>query len=177
MRRVPYVPSHAVGSIQKNTQPMWVLSREGDATRIVNKTITFVPGLYKIFDEILVNAADNFSRDPKGMTQLSVTLDAERNTISVQNNGSYKAPASFHGAHRRAHTHSHVRTCTHATVSELAGQGVPIVIHKEHGVYVPELIFGHLLTSSNYDDDEKKGTFPTGCGAPPRRCAVRARSD
>lgn len=37
------------------------------------------------------------------------------------------------------------------------GRGVPIVMHKEHNVYVPELIFGHLLTSSNYDDDEKKG--------------------
>lgn len=38
------------------------------------------------------------------------------------------------------------------------GQGIPIVIHKEHGCYVPELIFGHLLTSSNYDDKQKKVT-------------------
>ena len=36
------------------------------------------------------------------------------------------------------------------------GAGVPVEVHKEHGVYVPELIFGHLLTSSNYDDKEKK---------------------
>ena len=31
-------------------------------------------------------------------------------------------------------------------------------MHKEHNVYVPTLIFGHLLTGSNFDDDEKKTT-------------------
>jgi len=38
------------------------------------------------------------------------------------------------------------------------GKGIPVVIHKEHNIYVPELVFGHLLTSSNYDDSIKKVT-------------------
>jgi len=36
------------------------------------------------------------------------------------------------------------------------GDGIPIVIHDEHKIYIPEMIFGHLLTGSNFDDDEKK---------------------
>jgi len=36
------------------------------------------------------------------------------------------------------------------------GKGIPCQIHKEYNIYVAELIFGHLLTSSNYDDSEKK---------------------
>ena len=39
------------------------------------------------------------------------------------------------------------------------GRGIPIEIHKEHNVYVPELIFGQMMTSSNYDDEEKKVFF------------------
>jgi DNA topoisomerase II len=38
------------------------------------------------------------------------------------------------------------------------GRGIPIEIHKEHNCYVPEMIFGQLLTSSNYDDKQKKVT-------------------
>ena len=38
------------------------------------------------------------------------------------------------------------------------GKGIPVCEHKEEKMFVPTLIFGHLLTSSNYDDDEKKVT-------------------
>ena len=54
--------------------------------RIVQRAATFVPGMYKIFDEILVNAADNKQRDAS-MSALRVTIDAAANTLSVWNNG------------------------------------------------------------------------------------------
>ena len=114
-------PDSYVGSTQKVTQPMWVF--DAATQRILSRPITFVPGLYKIFDEILVNAADNKQRDHR-MDAIKVTVDAAAGSISVWNNG----------------------------------HGIPVVVHKEHGIYVPEMIFGHLLTSSNYDDDEKKVT-------------------
>lgn len=38
------------------------------------------------------------------------------------------------------------------------GKGLPVEIHAKELVYVPEMIFGHLLTSSNYNDSEKKTT-------------------
>ena len=38
------------------------------------------------------------------------------------------------------------------------GNGLEVAIHAEHNVYIPELIFGHLLTSSNYDTGERRLT-------------------
>jgi DNA topoisomerase-2 len=38
------------------------------------------------------------------------------------------------------------------------GTGIPIEIHKEHNIYIVELIFNELLTSSNYDDTEQRIT-------------------
>ncbi len=38
------------------------------------------------------------------------------------------------------------------------GRGIPVVMHKEEKIMVPTMIFGHLLTSSNYNDDQKKVT-------------------
>uniref|UniRef100_A0A4W4HDA3 DNA topoisomerase 2 n=1 Tax=Electrophorus electricus TaxID=8005 RepID=A0A4W4HDA3_ELEEL len=113
-------PDTYIGSVEPVTQQMWVFDEEIGMNL---REITYVPGLYKIFDEILVNAADNKQRD-KSMSTIKITIDPESNTISIWNNG----------------------------------KGIPVVEHKEEKMYVPALIFGHLLTSSNYDDEEKKVT-------------------
>jgi len=34
--------------------------------------------------------------------------------------------------------------------------GIPIEIHKEHNQYVPEVIFGNLMSGSNYDDSDER---------------------
>ena len=128
-------PDTYVGSIEKQQQSVWVLKEEGNnlmntddgedhgSLAFEYKDIEFVPGLYKIFDEILVNACDHSVRD-SSMDTLRVDLDAESGSIRVFN----------------------------------SGKGIPVEVHKGEGVHVPELIFGHLLTSSNYDDGEKKLT-------------------
>lgn len=46
------------------------------------------------------------------------------------------------------------------------GTGIPIQKHKEHNIYVPELIFGHLHTGSNYNDTEERyGAGRNGLGS------------
>lgn len=46
------------------------------------------------------------------------------------------------------------------------GPGIPVKIHEKEKVYVPELIFGHLLTGSNYDDTEERfGGGQNGLGS------------
>ena len=114
-------PDTYIGSTEQITQPMFVLNPE--TGRIQSRDVTFTPGFYKIFDEIIVNAADNKQRDPD-MDRMEVVIDADTNTISVLNNG----------------------------------KGIPVEMHKEHNCYVPTLIFGQLLTGSNFDDDVKKTT-------------------
>ncbi len=114
----------------------------GAPPKLEQRTISYVPGLFKIFDEILVNAADNKQRDAT-MTCLRVDIDAAAGSVRVYNDGA----------------------------------GIPVELHKVEGVYVPELIFGHLLTSSNYDDTEKKARGArAACAAHPRAPApYRAR--
>ncbi|XQJ28471.1 DNA topoisomerase ii [Leishmania guyanensis] len=113
-------PDMYIGTIESVTDDIWVYD---DAENIMKqRKCTWTPGLYKIFDEILVNAADNKVRDPLGQTVIRVWMTEDY--VRVYNNG----------------------------------EGIPIQRHREHDLWVPEMIFGHLLTSSNYDDEEAKVT-------------------
>ena len=47
---------------------------------------------------------------------------------------------------------------TENEISVFNDSGIPIEIHPEYKIYIPELIFANLLTSSNYDDTEKRTT-------------------
>jgi DNA topoisomerase-2 len=114
-------PDTYVGQITLETDSMWVYDEENN--KIIKKDIQYVPGLYKIFDEILVNARDHSCNDDTCDT-IKVNIDQLSNTISVWNNG----------------------------------RGIDIAEHSEHKLYVPELLFGELLTSTNYDDTEKRTT-------------------
>ena len=53
---------------------LWVYDETTE--KLVFRQIGLVPGLFKIFDEILVNAADNYQRD-HNMDTLKVTIDQE----------------------------------------------------------------------------------------------------
>ena len=61
---------------------MWVIDEKSG--KMINKEIEYVPGLYKIFDEILVNAVDNISRDQR-MSLIKVDITPKR--ITIFNNG------------------------------------------------------------------------------------------
>ena len=76
-------PDTYIGSVQLLTEKMWVYDESTE--QIINKEISFSPGLYKIFDEVLVNAADNKQRD-KNMDTIKIKIDKEKNEIEVFNN-------------------------------------------------------------------------------------------
>lgn len=112
-------PDTYVGSIENNEDSLLVYCPR--AQGIVRKTFSMNWGLYKIFDEVLVNAADNSQRRPR-MTFIDVVVNPGSGLITVTNDG----------------------------------KAIPIKRHAEHKVYVPEMIFGELLTGSNFDDEEQK---------------------
>jgi DNA topoisomerase-2 len=118
-------PDTYVGSLSPEFTPCWV--RAGD--RFELSQISVSPGLVKIFDEVLVNAIDQYSLHPKKVGTIDVAVTPGFH-IHIKNTG-VAIPIKKHATEKNT-------------------DGSPI--------WIPELIFGHLLTSSNYNDDEQRVT-------------------
>jgi len=86
----------------------------------------FNPGFYKLFDELLVNAHDHVVRLKQKKSENLV----KHIEISIVDGSTI--------------------------VIKNDGESIDVDKHPEYGVYIPQMIFGELLTSTNYDKNEKK---------------------
>ena len=118
-------PDTYIGSVENVDANMWVYDDNENAIKY--KTIEYIPGLYKLFDEGIVNCRDHVIRminspilDKKFVSQINVNV--EKDLITFYNDGN----------------------------------GIDIAKHPEYDIWIPEMIFGHLRTSTNYDKTEKK---------------------
>ena len=99
--------------------------------QIVAKEINIVPGLYKLFDEGIVNCRDHQVRMSQAMVQCKPnTIPVSYIDIDIADDGTI--------------------TMTND------GNGIDVEKHPEYDVWIPEMIFGHLRTSTNYDKTQKK---------------------
>jgi DNA topoisomerase-2 len=120
-------PAMYVGSIQEDEYETWIFDET--TNKMKKELIKYVPGFYKIYDELIVNALDHMKRIEMSKSKtknlvknIKVNIDIKNNEIQVFNDG----------------------------------DGIDIEMHPEHNVYIPELIFGNMLTSTNYDENEEK---------------------
>ena len=122
-------PDTYVGSIEKVESHQHILNDSGD--KIIEKNIEYIPGLFKLFDEGIVNCRDHAIR------MLQAISKGQPNCIPV--------------------TNIEVTIADDGTITMLNdGNGIDVAEHPEHKTWIPQMIFGELRTSTNYDKEEKK---------------------
>jgi len=120
-------PDTYIGSIENVECDSYILE-EG---KIISKNVMINPGLYKLFDEGVVNCRDHVVRCKQSI------LSGKENIIPVT---SIDIGISDDGLITLVND----------------GNGIDVAKHPEYDIWIPELIFGHLRTSTNYDKTEKK---------------------
>ena len=136
------LPDTYIGSIVCETVEQYVYDNIDAKDSIVKKKIDYVPGLFKIFDEIIVNANDNGNRIDSKIATGDVGL-AKMTTLKV-NIFEYT---------------DDVLTDTKWAIKVYNdGEGIDIAKHPVEHIWIPQMIFAELLTSGNYNKAEEKIT-------------------
>jgi DNA topoisomerase-2 len=137
------LPDTYIGSINKDLCDQYVAGIHSQTAKpvIYKKRIEYVPGFYKIYDEIIVNANDN------------------RNRIQNKIDGGEKGHIKMTTLRVKVAPYEDARQPRKMAISVWNdGDGIDVAMHPDEKIYVPEMIFGHLLTSGNYDKAEEKIT-------------------
>ena len=122
-------PDTYIGSVETVDSNMWIMNEASD--KIIEKNISYIPGLFKLFDEGIVNCRDHVVRMQSKIEQnVDNSLPVTYIDVAIQEDG------------------------TIVMIND--GNGIDVVQHPEYKTWVPELIFGHLRTSTNYNKEEKK---------------------
>ncbi len=121
-------PDTYIGSKEYVDENLWIF---GENNSFIHKEIKYIPGLYKLFDEGIVNCRDHVVRmiqkhraepdSTKLVSYINIDISAD-GTITMENDGN----------------------------------GIDVAMHPEYNVWIPQMIFGELRTSTNYNKDEKR---------------------
>ena len=121
-------PDTYTGSMEETEYDTYIVNNESN--KIESGEIKIIPGLYKLFDEGIVNCRDHQVRmkqaaelkKPNIIPVSYINITIQDDIISMTNDGN----------------------------------GIDVEKHPEYDIWIPELIFGHLRTSTNYNKDEKR---------------------
>ena len=114
-------PDTYIGSVESIEDAGYVFENE----KMKLENCTYIPGLYKLFDEAIVNCRDHSIRMKNSINNIQLTnieVTVEDNMFSFKNDGN----------------------------------GIDVVKHPEYDIWIPEMIFAHLRTGTNYDKEEKR---------------------
>lgn len=138
-------PDMYVGSIERITENVCVLDHTSGKPVMKSASVEYCPALLKIIDEAIVNILDHNWR----MTTANAKTNKSKMTKSK------KAQAILQQVHD-------VKVSVDDTTKEVTiyndGEGIDIAMHSQHNVYIPELIFAHFRTGTNFDDTDNKCT-------------------
>ena len=140
------LPDTYIGSVEPEINTQWIVNNEfmdderdqfNEPIKFVKKDINYSPGLKNIIEEILVNAYDNKNRIDQ---KINKKVKGYKSMVPVKN------------------IKVNVNRDEGMICIENDGEGIPVIKHTTEKIWIPQMIFGELLTSGNYNKNEEKIT-------------------
>ena len=79
-------PGMWIGSVRDEERQSFVYDDE--TGKMTMKTVTYVPAMLKLVDEVLSNSCDEFRRkDNMGLDEVRVSINTDKSTITIRDNG------------------------------------------------------------------------------------------